>query len=888
MAEFDVVFPPSMNQPPQRILDENVEEGDDYYSTESVGSTGDVLKNTFMIFGSIFAALFLCFLFFRKRFPRTYNVRNSVPEHNCALAEDTLGTLRWIYRVFLVSDEEMYDQCGLDSVVYLRMLRFGCHIAFAGMLNSIYLMPIYATSPTTVDNAGNDGFEKVTLGHIPEKDNRAFATVVAAYIIYGYAMYLLLEEFRWFTKYRHDFLSKARPDNYSVFVSGIPPEYRTDESLLKYFREVYFGAAKEAKVALNLKNIASHVAQREKIVAKLEHAINVLNVKGERPMHKVKKSSRCCGGKEKVDSIDTYTEQLEEYNEKISTTITRIEEKDDDFTEAAGDNFKNERSDSFSSANFQDAMGAMGKSEFFQDSLCSVSDLSRLEGVGMKSAGELVDESGDEELATNGSENGKAAEKKNKTIFQSGIAAAVSKTGDNVSTGVKGFTSVAKSTLLGDEDGTPKDAAFVTFSSLRARASALQQIHHETPFSMVVQEAPLPKDIFWANVGLTHKAQQLSFLLGKALTLVLCVFWAVPVTFVSSLANVDELKEQIPFLEDWIDAAPWLGDVLAQLAPLFLVVLNALLPIFLMIFAKMEGHVSTGRLMASFFTKLCLFFIVHTFFIVTVSGTIFKSIKAIAEEPAKIVDMLASSIPSQSSFFIQYTLVETFISMGLEIIRLIPIIKAWIRSKFGPNLTEKERNTPWLGLAPLSVPDEFGHAEALSDLVIYFLLLFVYSVMSPIMAFVQALAFGITGMVYRHQFMYIYEPIDSGGELWAQSVKLIIASMFIAQITLFGVLGLKKSPGAVIMLMPLVIITILFTAYIRQQHYIVTKYLPSIGAIKKEKENVANGFDYEFLRGQYKQPALQEKHVEPENMMNGTGRTSEHQFNDSLMDMKNV
>eukprot|EP00957_Ditylum_brightwellii_P014928 1125648-Ditylum_brightwellii.AAC.1 len=109
---------------------------------------------------------------------------------------------------------------------------------------------------------------------------------------------------------------------------------------------------------------------------------------------------------------------------------------------------------------------------------------------------------------------------------------------------------------------------------------------------------------------------------------------------------------------------------------------------------------------------------------------------------------------------------------------------------------------------------------------------------------------------------------DSGGLLWVQAVKVIIICLFIAEITLFGVLGLKKKAAAVILMIPLLAITILFTIYIGQQHFVVTKYLPSISAIKKDKENIANNVDNGFLRGQYNHPALQDKHLLPDNMPN--------------------
>lgn len=50
-------------------------------------------------------------------------------------------------------------------------------------------------------------------------------------------------------------------------------------------------------------------------------------------------------------------------------------------------------------------------------------------------------------------------------------------------------------------------------------------------------------------------------------------------------------------------------------------------------------------------------------------------------------------------------------------LRIVPIVMAMLRSKIGPNLTEKERSKAFLGLSPLNVPPNFGHADVTSKLV---------------------------------------------------------------------------------------------------------------------------------------------------------------------------
>jgi hypothetical protein len=129
------------------------------------------------------------------------------------------------------------------------------------------------------------------------------------------------------------------------------------------------------------------------------------------------------------------------------------------------------------------------------------------------------------------------------------------------------------------------------------------------------------------------------------------------------LTSVEALSEQVPFLGVWIEKAPWLVDFLATLAPLLLIVVNSLLPIILEFFSSLEGPVSGAVLSASTFTKLAAFMIIQTFFVSAISGGIWQELSNIASNPTLAVDLLASSLPGQSTYFLQILLVKVCLTM---------------------------------------------------------------------------------------------------------------------------------------------------------------------------------------------------------------------------------
>jgi hypothetical protein len=299
-----------------------------------------------------------------------------------------------------------------------------------------------------------------------------------------------------------------------------------------------------------------------------------------------------------------------------------------------------------------------------------------------------------------------------------------------------------------------------------------------------------------------------------------------------------------------------------------IVVANEILKMILETLSGLEGPISGAVVQAKLFTKLSSFMIIQTFFVTAIGGSIVSSLSAMIQEPGLIVDLLANTLPAQSTFYIQILLVDTFLSMGIELLRVSAVIQAAIRSYVGPRLTEKEQQTTWMGIRPLSDPSGFEHANLLAGTVLYFTVYFVYAALAPITTIFMFICFALMAAGYRHQFVYIYPTFpDSGGKLWAAFFRMVPVCMIIAQVTIVGMLALNKAATASAMMIPLLIITILFSMYIHQKHFVLTEYLPAKDAVAVDWKNNAEGeMNYDFVINKYIQPELRDREVFPENL----------------------
>jgi len=337
--------------------------------------------------------------------------------------------------------------------------------------------------------------------------------------------------------------------------------------------------------------------------------------------------------------------------------------------------------------------------------------------------------------------------------------------------------------------------------------------------------------------------------------------------FISTLSSIQGLRGEIKLLNDLLNKFPWLEPLFAQLAPLLIVVANAILKMVLEMLSGLEGPISGAVVQAKVFTKFSSFMIIQTFFVTAIGGSIVAELSAMIREPALIIDLLAKTLPTQSTFYIQILLVDTFLSMGLELLRVSAVANAIIRSFVGPNLTDKERSTTWMGIRPLSDPAEFEHANLLAGTVLYFTVFFVYAALAPITTIFMLLCFTITTGGYRHQFVYIYPTSpDSGGKLWVAFLQIVPVCMIIAQVTIVGMLALNKAATASAMMIPLLVITILFTIYIHQKHFALTEHLPAKDAVMADlRNNAEREMNFDFVKDKYIQPELCEREILPEN-----------------------
>lgn len=91
-------------------------------------------------------------------------------------------------------DDEILDECGMDSLCFLRLLNMGFKISLCAVINAIWLIPTYKYSPLSSETANiTDPIVQITISNVPSGSAVLIAPVLASYIFFGFIMKLIVE-----------------------------------------------------------------------------------------------------------------------------------------------------------------------------------------------------------------------------------------------------------------------------------------------------------------------------------------------------------------------------------------------------------------------------------------------------------------------------------------------------------------------------------------------------------------------------------------------------------------------------------------------------------------------------------------------------------------------
>ncbi|CAG8582060.1 6249_t:CDS:2, partial [Cetraspora pellucida] len=250
------------------------------------------------------------------------------------------GFLKWLKPALMASDEELILRAGLDGYMFLRVIRF-----FMILFASFSILGIGLILPLNyINQYGYPGLESFTIVNVKDR-GRLYVHVITCYIFTAAILYTMYREYYLYVRLRHESLTtpehriSARAT--TILIVGIPEQLNNEEDLTNLF-SVFPGGVKQIWINREPSRLVDLTVKRMNLIHKLECAetdfllkyLKNLAKDGEseqdvedgnkvlaslRPIHR---TIPLIG--KKVDSIETYREEIQKLNGEINELRQKI------------------------------------------------------------------------------------------------------------------------------------------------------------------------------------------------------------------------------------------------------------------------------------------------------------------------------------------------------------------------------------------------------------------------------------------------------------------------------------------------------------------------------------------------------------------------------------
>jgi len=259
------------------------------------------------------------------------------------------------------------------------------------------------------------------------------------------------------------------------------------------------------------------------------------------------------------------------------------------------------------------------------------------------------------------------------------------------------------------------------------------------------------------------------------------------------MTSVEALESRFEGLHKFFEENEWLRGLLEQTAPLVLTALMAIVNPIISLLARVEARASEGDADNVATLWYFIFLILQVFLFYGVSGSLLKSIDF--DHPSAIVGMLGSNIPRMASFYLNFFITKFVTSIVVDLLRISDLALHILRRVlFGAALSNRDQRTARCGCHIISFPAHRNLSSLNGQMLLLFFIATTYAVIQPLLIPLAFVFFLLAYFCYAKLLVSCnMQRYDSGGRLWTRTYWCYVAALLVSQLTLVGLLGIKKA-----------------------------------------------------------------------------------------------
>eukprot|EP00612_Vaucheria_litorea_P004970 CAMPEP_0171462576 /NCGR_PEP_ID=MMETSP0945-20130129/6557_1 /TAXON_ID=109269 /ORGANISM="Vaucheria litorea, Strain CCMP2940" /LENGTH=670 /DNA_ID=CAMNT_0011989127 /DNA_START=515 /DNA_END=2527 /DNA_ORIENTATION=- len=361
---------------------------------------------------------------------------------------------------------------------------------------------------------------------------------------------------------------------------------------------------------------------------------------------------------------------------------------------------------------------------------------------------------------------------------------------------------------------TVSSTGFVTFKCLSVKQAAAQCKLSNMPYTFSTQPAPEPNDMIWSNVTRPLGAIRLMTKFSNAFWIIAMLFWAIPVTFTQAIANLEGIRQSLPWLyipnqEDYL-----YGVISGYLPVLTLLILMTLLPMAIEYSATKVIRFKSKSEVDNYIFLWHFGFEIANLWLVLIGGSIFNQLSSMINEPTNTLEYIASAVPGASQFFLNIIINNTLAGLPFELSLMYSVIFNGIYRRI-----KKEKFLSQREIEEMSQPEPLALGETYPPIIFVMLISFVYAGIVPIILPFAALYFALSYLVYKHQVLHVYgQDAEGGAAYFPQLYNFLIACLYTAEVIMNIYLGIKLGKKQASLAFFAIVFTYMVDRYIRKNY----------------------------------------------------------------------
>lgn len=343
-----------------------------------------------------------------------------------------------------------------------------------------------------------------------------------------------------------------------------------------------------------------------------------------------------------------------------------------------------------------------------------------------------------------------------------------------------------------DDNSFCSSTGVVTFTSLRSKQAAVQCEMSGKYENITTSQAADPQGILWKNVTMPLGKQNLLKVQTAAVWIPGLLFWAVPVGFVSGLANLNSILKA--FGIDEVDSTQaWYGLVAGLLPVIFLAILMAVLYMAIVGAATHWIRFKSAAEVDGYTLQWHQLFQFANLWLLLIGGSFFNKADEILSDISSLVNIIADALPGGSVLFVNMLTVGGLGSFGMELSLLPTYGVALIMNIIQPEATRTQRM-----LDASKTPPALLWGKVLPPMVFAYVVTLMYMPIVPLIEVYSLVYFGGAYLVFKHQCLHVYaQEFESGGvTTWEVLFGFLIVCLYMSEGIFIAYMGIKESPVA--------------------------------------------------------------------------------------------